>query len=80
MSAEAFAIIRSVRVGARLVTYSIPSGDEGDIVGAFVEWEPDRPSTLSDDEREELRQGQQQLLRDLSISTGREVFLHRESV
>ena len=71
MSAEAFALVRTITVGDRLaVTLSIPAGADGEVVSALVEWSAtyDAPITLA--ELAEFKAKRHALLRDLAVTTG----------
>ena len=71
MSAEAFALVRTITVGDRLsVTFSIPHGDDGQVVSALVEWAATYDAPITPAELAEFQAKRHALLTELAVSTG----------
>lgn len=69
MTAEA-AYSRSWPVGHRTVTLTMRPSRPGQVHSIAMEWAPDRPRGLRDDELHQYRVGRDQALRELSAELG----------
>ena len=65
MSGEAFAFVRTFRVGSYTVTAFLPAGGPG-VVAAALEWNPPRESVLTRAEMEDFYRGREEVVRELN--------------
>lgn len=67
MSAEAPALVRSFRVGRRVVTLTVPQPKPESVRGMTTEWFPDRPRHLTPSELRQYRAGRDAVLAELGL-------------
>jgi hypothetical protein len=70
MSASVAALVRTFRVGPRMVTWTIPQPTPGSVSHSVVEWEPDMPKRLSEAEWRQYREGRDAIYAELSAVLG----------
>ena len=75
MGAEAAALVRSFRVGRRVVTITMPPTKRGEVRSTVIEWEPDVPPRLSKRELRQYRAGRNAALRELAEVIGGSILV-----
>ena len=75
MSAESVAIVKTFKVGKRIVTLTIPRPVTGGVVSMACEWEPTVPERLSAREWRQYRAGRDAALAELCQMTGEKALV-----
>jgi len=70
MAAEAAVLSRSWTVGRYTATLTVPRPKHGAVAAAVIEWDPDVPQRLTDEEMEQYRRGRNAALEAMSKALG----------